>query len=234
MVISIDGPTASGKSTVAKLLAQNFGYDYLYTGLLYRALAYILVEKFGYSRDNLRSPKYDDIINVLHSPEFKYTYSVKDGPAVYYKGENITSYLKTAEVDDWSSLSSVDEKVREEMVAYQRAYVDKHDAVVEGRDVGTVVFPDSPYKFYLTASLEERARRWQKDQKKYGNTFTLEESMALIDERDERDKNRKISPLRVSEGAIVIDGTNLSLQAIIEFINTHLTHKVPSGPAEII
>lgn len=224
MIISIDGPTASGKSTTAKLLAEKLGFDYLATGYLYRALAYILIHSFGYKPDELKDPNREDLQKILASSDFQYTYI--DGNVVLrYKCENIAPFLKTAQIDDWSSIISSNKNVRSSILEFQRNYAANHNTIVEGRDIGTVIFPHADYKFYLTASLEERARRWQALQQQQGNIFTLSESMEHVSTRDARDRNRKVSPFVIPEDAIIVDDTDATKEEtvakILSYINSN-------------
>lgn len=212
MVITIDGPVASGKSSVASALAQELGFYYLYTGLLYRGIAYILVEKFGYDRERLKSPCEADLTHLMECFEYRYE---KGAPQIYYKKVNITSFLKSAEIDDFSSLSSANQYVRKAILQRQILMGQQYDLVADGRDMGTVVYPDAPCKFFLTASVEVRARRWQKDQAAQGTSFSLDEAMRIVAERDQRDSTRTYSPLRPASDAIIVDNSTYSLEETV-------------------
>ncbi|MBN2267454.1 MAG: (d)CMP kinase [Candidatus Babeliaceae bacterium] len=211
MIITIDGPVASGKSSVAKRLADKLGFYYLYTGLLYRGLAYLLVTKFGYSDEELKKPRSADIDAIVNNPSFQYHYDTGI-PTIMFNGENITPYLKTAEVDHWSSISSADPYVRQSVLHHQIELGKKYNLVVDGRDTGTIVFPHATIKIFLTAAPEVRAKRWQQDQMKAGKKFTFADALTAINERDQRDITRPHSPLIPATDAIIIDNSDMSIE----------------------
>ncbi len=214
MIIAIDGPVASGKSTIARQLAHELGFYYLYTGLLYRGIAYVLVKKLGYTDADLVHPRHADVDAVMQSGRFVYRYAVGE-PSIIFDGEDITPELKKGEVDGWSSLSSADPYVRHAIFETQVALGKKHDLVAEGRDIGTVVFPHAEHKFFLTASLEQRAFWWRKMQEQLGRVYSLDESLREVAERDRRDTTREHSPLAQAADAIVVDATGLGLEEVI-------------------
>lgn len=182
MIITIDGPTASGKSTVARLLAEQLGYMHLNSGLLYRALAYLLIKRAEKYEATPKKPylndqqkisyfkkvveNYPELLDVqsieeLAAEEKLHYRFVKDkGAEVFIRHENITPYLKTILIDETSSIVATNAAVRQVLLAYQRELANKHNVVADGRDCGTVVFPHAQYKFFLTASLDVRAQRW--------------------------------------------------------------------------
>ena len=207
MIITIDGPSASGKSTIAHALAQRLGYFYINSGFMYRSLAYVLIEKFhtqdfAYITDELLQRALEHI-----------AYSYVAGKVVMsYDREEITDFLKNSVIDRGASILSSYASVRELITAWQRHLADKYrNAVVEGRDAGTIVFPDAAYKFFITASAEVRALRWQKDQLRTANSYTFNEALYMINERDLRDSQRAIAPLTRAPGALVIDNSDLSI-----------------------
>lgn len=215
MIIAIDGPVASGKSTVARRLAQELGIFYLYTGLLYRGIAYILVKQYGYDEARLHHPKESDIDDVLKADRLIYRY--ENGlPKLLFDGKDITSFLKQGEVDRWSSSSSADPYVRHAILSIQIKIGKEHDVVAEGRDMGTVVFPHADFKFFLTAGLERRAALWRAMQEGLGRTYSIEQSIAEVAERDRRDTTRVHSPLKQAPDAILIDGTNKTIEQIVD------------------
>lgn len=216
MIITIDGPTASGKSIIARLLARQLGFHYLPTGWFYRAVAYLLVQKCSYTEDMLSNPKKEDIAYCLDPARLVYTYEKERGGTLFFDGVDITPFLKDYKVDRYVAIISPIVLVRQMVVAAQRAFSKTHDSVIEGRDTGSVVFPDAQYKFYITASLAERARRWKLDQEKRGNTFSQQEAEKEISSRDEKDMNRKTSPLKIPEGGIIIDNTELNKEETIQ------------------
>jgi cytidylate kinase len=215
MIITIDGPVASGKSTVAQVLAQRFNFYYLYTGLLYRAIAYALVKTYGYSELDLASPKSSDLDELLASGRIVYMFH--DGMAhIVFDGTDITNLLKTEYVDQISSISSANSLVRSAVYRLQQSIATGTDIVADGRDTGSVVFPRADVKFFLTASVEERARRWRNDQVSQGNAVTLSDAITAVNMRDQRDKTRKISPLIQAADAILIDNSSWSIDETIE------------------
>jgi len=217
MIIAIDGPTASGKSTIANALAQKLGMYYVATGLLYRALAYILVHHRRHNEQQLMHPKREDINWSMDPERFAYTYD-KSKVMICFQGVDITPFLKTKEIDYYASLIAADKQVREEMLTFQRAFAQQRNVVAEGRDIGSVVFPNAEFKFFITASPQERARRWQQDQLKKGKQYSFEESLKTITERDRRDSERTVSPLKVTKEAIIIDTTTLTKEETLQKI----------------
>ncbi|MFT6765245.1 MAG: cytidylate kinase [Alteromonas naphthalenivorans] len=222
MIITIDGPAASGKSTISRMTAENLTFYYLNTGLLYRAVTYLLMHQYDYTKQTLTSVQNDDLVACTDATRFFYLYSSSNGPSIVYDNKDITDFLKDPVIDQYVSLISPQASVREALSNLQRAIAHTHDVVVEGRDVGSVVFPDADYKFYLTASLKVRAIRWQAYQEKKGNTYSLEQSMDRVEQRDLQDKNRAHSPLVVPDKAITIDNSNLTLKESVQAILKHI------------
>jgi len=222
MIITIDGPTASGKSSAAKELANRLGYHCLSSGSLFRALAYILIEKFGNSLEYLSDPRVEDIDAALDPRRFEYRIDQYGCGSVWFDGENISGNLKSNEFSHGASILGTHRVVRLALDALQRRLAKDLNIVVEGRDMGSVVFPDADRKFFITASLDERARRWQQVQKKRGETFNLDETRAHIQERDSRDRDRDIAPLIIPEDAVIIDNSNLDLLGTIKAMLAYL------------
>lgn len=211
MIITIDGPTASGKSSVARLLAQRLGYYYISSGLLFRGLAYALVQ-IGYDQKKIEHPNDNDIRAL--SDRFEYRY-VAGAEHLLYNKEDITIFLRTEQISHYASLLALNLTVRNVLTVWQRKLAACHDCVVEGRDTGSVIFPDADIKFFLTASLDERARRWQKDRSKDGISIAFEQALHDVKNRDERDITRNVAPLCIPHGAIFIDDTALSKEAVV-------------------
>lgn len=215
MIITIDGPTASGKSTLAKELALKLNIYHLNTGFLYRGVAYILVYKYHYDQEKLKT------INpaVLEQIMDKFSYKFSNGDSyVFFNNIDITSYLKNKEIDLYSSIISQDSKVRKTLISFQKNLAKHFDLVCEGRDCGSIVFPDADLKIYLTADLQVRALRWQKYMKSKGKQYTAEESIKFVSERDQRDTKREVSPLTIPQNAIIIDNSNLSEEQVLNKI----------------
>lgn len=226
MIITIDGPVASGKSTVARLLAQKLGFYYLYTGFLYRGLAYVLEHHYHYTETMMAHPRQEDIDAIMHIDNgiriFEYRY--EQGKAkVLFKGEDISQFLKTKNVDEWSSMLSSHAIVRHAIFEYQLCIGHEHDVVAEGRDMGTVVFPHAQHKFFLTASEDVRAHRWQEMQQKQGAHYTFEESLQAIRERDARDTQRAISPLMKAPDAMLIDASHKTVTEVVDYMASVIT-----------
>lgn len=224
MIITIDGPTASGKSTVARILAQKLNYYYLYSGLLFRGLGYILMRDFGYRPEQLSNPRLDDVMNVLNPARFCYEFDAKSGERLLFDGEDITLSLKESSVDQASSVIGTNKHVRDYLLNLQRTIANAHDVVVDGRDAGSTVFPHADFKFFLTATVQERARRWKVVQEHYGKRIALHDAVALIMQRDERDAQRAYAPLQIAPGATVIDSTTLTPEQTIEKIMSYIQY----------
>ena len=212
MIIGIDGPAGSGKTTVAKLLAKKLGIFYLDTGAMYRALTLKAIEKKIDLSDQDALKEIAEELNL----EFK-------EDKVYLDCLDVSDQIRTPLIDKSISPVVALPEVRAVMVKLQRNMVAKGDFVVEGRDITTVVFPDAKYKFYLDASPEIRAKRRFKELSQKGIDVNFQELDQDLKRRDNADKTREISPLRVSEDAIVIDTTNLTILETAEEILEHIT-----------
>jgi CMP/dCMP kinase len=220
MIITIDGPAASGKSSLAKVLAQKLDYYYLYTGLLYRALAYILV----HAEHKLSLPVMLEEVQDLTPEDFatarhiSYRY-LHNQPHVYHHGIDITAHLTDTRLDQPASVISAYPEARRALLLLQREIAQKHNTIADGRDCGSVVFPDADIKFFLTADVDTRARRLMADQTRGNHEKVFEKVKAALIERDERDRTRAESPLVIPEGAIIVDNSTLTFdQTVDEFL----------------
>jgi len=222
MVITIDGPSASGKSTVAQALAKKLGIYYVNSGLLYRALAYLLIKREGYTEEELAHPRTEDLKRYLELVHFSYHYNESGVVTITFEKQDITPYLKDEEIGQGASIISLNSRVREALHTMQHQIRNQHDVVVEGRDSGSVVFPTAEHKFFLTASLEVRAARWQQMQEKRGKSFSIEQAINTLQERDERDTERAAAPLVIPQDAIVIDSTNLDIDQVVHAMMKHI------------
>ncbi|HIE28993.1 TPA: (d)CMP kinase [Candidatus Poribacteria bacterium] len=209
LIIAIDGPAGSGKSTVAKLVAEKLGYLYLNTGAMYRAVT-LKALSAGVDLDDESA-----LIDVAENCVIEFANS---GTKTLLDGVDVSNELHLPHVDKVISDIVKIPGVRRAMVAQQQRIGEQGGIVTEGRDVTTVVFPDADVKIYLDASLEERAKRRYKELKEKGEEISLDEVEADMRMRDEKDSSREDSPLRVAADATVIDTTHLTIEEVIEVI----------------
>jgi len=216
MIITIDGPVSSGKSTIAKILAKQLHFYYINSGFLYRSFAYILHYKYGISIDSLAS--YDFKKGLPFSLD-QYVYDYSDYRVkVLFEREDITQFLIYPNVDSIASIIAKNPYIRDCIVNLQRHLASLHrNVIAEGRDCA-IVFDKAQFKFFLTASLEVRAKRWAKSKQRTGNYFTVQEAMDFIKQRDERDINRDIAPLKPAADAIIIDNTDIGLEETVQLM----------------
>lgn len=215
MVITIDGPTASGKSSLAHLIAQKLGLSHLNSGLLFRGLAYILLTYYDYSLEQLQHPLASDIDTVFDRHELEYI--VKNNKVMLiYKQCDLTPFLKSQSMDQAASLVSMDVCVREKILTFQRSYAQRHAIVVDGRDAGSVVFPYADLKIFLTAAPEVRAERWRGGNLQKGKKYTIEQALHEVMTRDQRDATRLVAPLVIPHDATVIDNSAMDMQQTFE------------------
>ncbi len=225
MIITIDGPAASGKSTVARILAAKLNIYYLYTGMFYRAVAYILLECNGYTIDQLFHPLQEDIDSILDDAYLVYSYSPEKLEQIYFKGSCLTACLKSPTIDQGASIVSTSSLVRSRLLVFQQSFGKKYNLVADGRDCGTHIFPDAEYKFFLTAQLEIRAARWQQEERELGISVDFATSRKDIAMRDYRDTNRPDAPLIVPKNAHIIDSTDLTIDQVVERMLSYIEQK---------
>lgn len=216
MIITIDGPTASGKSTVARELAHRVSFSYLSSGLLYRGIAYCLKTVCGYSDHKMQAPDPADLRMCVENTDVISHASDLHGEHLFVRGIDVTTQLKTPEMDQYASIIAAQDYVQDALADMQRMLAYNTNAVVEGRNCGTAVFPNADVKFYLTASVIVRAERFAQDQKKKGITFTQEQAINHIETRDLRDSTRQSAPLMIPEDAIIIDNSGLTIDQTVE------------------
>lgn len=203
--VAIDGPAGAGKSTIARQTAKQMGYIYVDTGAMYRAMALFMLQNGISGQD---TPALEDACRKVDI-----TIEYKDGEQqVLLNGENVTNQLRTEEVGKMASSVAKNGKIREKLVALQQKLAAKADVIMDGRDIGTCVLPDADVKIFLTASVEERARRRHKELVEKGESCDIEKIKADIMERDEQDMNREISPLQAAEDAVFLDGSYMTIQ----------------------
>lgn len=216
LVITIDGPAGAGKSTVSKILANKLGYVYLDTGALYRALAYKALNLKIKFEDPfaLKSLCYDTEVILKN---------IGGQMKVYVDGEDVEEKIRTEEVGLVASKISTFAVVREKLLDLQRKAGNQGGIVAEGRDMGSVVFTDADYKFYLDATLEERTKRRYKELLLKGISAEYKSIQKDMMERDKQDKQREIAPLKAPEGAIKIDSDNLSIEEVVQKIMSNIS-----------
>lgn len=217
MIITIDGPVASGKSSVAKALAQKLSFYYLNTGLLYRAVAHILVHILH----TLPDPVTVESVAALKRKDLDFVaqlrYAYVDGKAqVFYKDQEITPALVAFSLEQSASLVSAQQPVRNALLEFQRSFARDHNVIADGRDCGSVVFPNADIKFYLTANMHVRVQRLLTDTTRLHQNQSPEDIGLSLLERDQRDKKRAAAPLRISVGAIVFDTSELTFEQTVE------------------
>ena len=204
-IITIDGPSGVGKGTLAQWVACKTGFHFLDSGAIYRSLAY------GVMQDKIAVDDLESIIALAKTlpVEFKAT-------SILYANEDITSKVRTEEVAAIASQVAPIPEVREALLQRQKDFAQMPGLVADGRDMGTVVFPDAPVKLYLTASAEIRAERRVKQLKNQGNGANIAQIIQDIKERDERDSNRKTAPLKPADDAHLIDTSNLDIDEVCQ------------------
>lgn len=208
MIITIDGPAGSGKSTIAEILSKKLGFIHFNSGSLYRAVAVFLKNSdMDFSKFNNNT--------VLPKLKLKVKYILGE-MNVFVNKMNCTAHLRDNDISIIAPTVSTNIYVRNVIDNYQRKFAKKNNIVVDGRDVGSHVFPNAEIKFYLDCSLKERAKRRQAEELLKGNKITLKALMEQINARDEIDKNKTYAPLVVPKDAVIIDSTNLTINQVVE------------------
>ena len=209
--IAIDGPAGAGKSTIARRVAKELSFIYVDTGAMYRAMALYLLRKEVNKDDT------EQIGNICQDAEISIEYQNGE-QIVLLNDENVNSYLRTEEVGNMASVSSAVPRVREKLLSLQRKLARDMSVVMDGRDIGTTILPDADVKIYLTASSLTRAKRRYLELQEKGTICNLDEIQKDIEERDQRDMSREISPLRQAEDAVLVDSSNLTIQQVVDRI----------------
>ena len=214
--IAIDGPAGAGKSTIAKKVAKELSCVYVDTGAMYRAMAlYLLRQKI--SKENT-----SEIGTTCQNADITIEY--QDGvQIVLLNGENVNEFLRTEEVGNMASVSSAIPEVRQKLLNLQRKLAATMSVVMDGRDIGTTILPDAEVKIYLTASSLTRARRRYLELQEKGIDCNLEEIQKDIEERDERDMNRTVSPLKQAEDAVLVDSSDMTIEQVVDHILRNLS-----------
>lgn len=209
--IAIDGPAGAGKSTIAKRVAKELDFIYVDTGAMYRAMAhYFVINKIDIE-DEIALKEACNKITV----ELQYEDGVQQ---VYLNGENVTPYLRTEATGNMASKSSAKAPVRAALLDLQRNMARDYNVVMDGRDIGTHVLPSAEVKIYLTASSKERANRRYKELIEKGEKADFDKIEADIIERDERDMNRAIAPLKQAEDAVLVDSSDMTIDEVVDYI----------------
>lgn len=224
--IAIDGPAASGKTTLGRQLADLLGYLYFDTGLMYRAVTLAALDRFidvsnGEAVTSLANTLVIDVQGPISAEN--------RGSLIYIDGEDVTSRLRTAKVDENVSAVSAYAGVRDAMTRQQRRIGERGQIVMVGRDIGTVVLPNAELKLYLDATVEERARRRLHDFQAAGLSESYESILAAMRERDRKDSTRSVAPLRAAEDAIQIDTTDIEMDDLLGVVLDLLNSRTPEG-----
>lgn len=215
-IITIDGPAGSGKSTVSRLLAKKLDFLYLDTGAMYRAVA-LHAKRAGIAIDDDK-----ELYKMCRDLDINFA-SNGDNFRVYLGGEDMSLEIRKPEMDMLSSRISIIKEVRDAMTELQRKIGREGRLIAEGRDMGTVVFPDAEHKFFITASTEARAERRYNERIGRGESVSREEVEMELKKRDEQDRNRPIAPLKPAEDAIIIDTTTLRIDQVVEEILSNIS-----------
>ncbi len=219
-IITLDGHSGCGKSTLAKLLAKELHFLYIDTGAMYRAISLFFLE----SNQILKNGKLNsDFKNTLESVDIDFSEPNENGESwVRLNGEIVEDKIRSFEISNLVSDISKNALVRKKMVSIQQSYSDISNLIMDGRDIGSVVFPNADIKFWVTASAEKRAyRRWLEYNQK-GKNISIQEVTKNINYRDENDQNRKVSPLIKPKNSIIIDSTDMNIEETFDFALTHI------------
>ena len=211
MIIAIDGPAGSGKGTVAKIIAKKISAVYVDTGAMYRCVALEAI------RNNIKIEEKEKIQEFLNNINIDLKQE-NENLKIYLNNEDVSDKIRTEEVSKFASSYSTIDIVREKMVDLQREMATSKDIVMEGRDIGTVVFPNADIKIYLDATPEERANRRMKQNKEKGIVSNYDDILKEIKIRDNRDMTREISPLKKADDAIYMDSTNFEIDEVVDKI----------------
>jgi len=222
VIIAIDGPSGAGKSTLTRLLAQRLGYVHIDTGAMYRTLA-LAVSRSGVPADDEAA-----VADVCR--KVKIGFLRDDGCCrVMANGEDVSEAIRTPEISMLTSRISAQRAVREILLALQRDLGRDGGVILEGRDIGTVVFPDAELKFFLSASAEERGRRRFLELQENGCAATLEDTVADVVNRDKQDADRELAPLRKAEDAVEIDSTGVPVEAVLDRMEQLFRERTQTG-----
>lgn len=210
LIITIDGPAASGKSTAARLLAEKIGASFLDTGAMYRAVTLAAMQADVDMSDE------EKLLGILRNTEFEFAVKERE-ITVSTNGVDVTEQIRSPEVTANARYVASAARLREKLVQMQREFAAGEEKIItEGRDQGTVAFPNADVKFYLTADVAERARRRQAQLRAEDSDKSLEQIQKAIEERDKSDRSRAVGPLKPADDAIIVDTTDLSIEEVVE------------------
>ena len=210
--IAIDGPSGAGKSTIAKRVAAELAIDYIDTGAMYRAVGLKML------RLGIPMEENETLFSMLEDTDVDFS----EGK-VYLDGEDVSDVIRTQEVSKAASDCSAFATVRRKLVELQQAMGKRKSVIMDGRDIGTVVLKDAEFKFYLTATAEERAMRRYKELREKGSEDIYEKVLEDVNKRDYNDTHREVDPLRQAEDAVLIDSTNMSIEEVVDFVIERVT-----------
>jgi cytidylate kinase len=221
-VIAIDGPSGAGKSTITRILSDRLGYINIDTGAMFRSVA-LAVKRAGVDPDDE-----DALLRLCNCLEISFDRS-GEGQKVLLNGEDVSKAIRTPEISLLTSRVSAVKCVRDNLLERQREMGKAGGVVLEGRDIGTVVFPDAEVKFFLTATAEERGKRRYLELSEKGEKVTLEGTIAEVVRRDEQDEQREHAPLRKADDAIVIDSSRLSIDGVLAVMEENIRKRLTAG-----
>ena len=219
MIVAIDGPAGSGKGTVTKEIAKRMGLINLDTGATYRCVALASL------KHGIKLEEEDKIVSLIDDLDIEFKYDKDDFIRVFLNGEEVTNEIRSFEVNKIVSPISSIVRVRLKMVDLQRKMAEGKDVIMEGRDIGTYVFPNADVKIYLDADVEERAKRRFKENQEKGIDVSFEDVLENIKKRDENDKHKEIGSLKIAEDAVIVDSTKLSIEEMADAVEKIILEK---------
>jgi cytidylate kinase len=221
-IVTIDGPSGAGKGTVSQILATRLGWKLLDSGAIYRVLALAAIHH------NVELDNEASLALLAAHLDVQFITTNANGIKVVLEGEDVSHTIRSQECSNAASKVAAFPSVREALLRRQRAFAETPGLIADGRDMGTVVFPSTPAKLYLTASAEERAQRRYNQLQDKGFDVNIERLLAEVIERDERDMNRPVAPLIPAEDALIIDTTTISIDEVVELALAHIKQKLPN------